>query len=83
MLWYLYNGHTMKTLIDLKLYQSPPWETSFYKGVPIEFKDLVRKVLKAKGHKNFRFYFRGPRTHGGQSYCVERDAKTFAIYRRN
>jgi hypothetical protein len=72
----------MKTIIDLKQYESPKFETSFYKGIPIEYKELVRKVLKSKGYKNFRFYLRGPRTHGTQSHCAAQDAISFAIYKR-
>ena len=70
----------MKAFIDLKQYESPEDEASFYKGIPIEYKERIRKILKSKGYKNFRFYFRGPRTHGAQSYCVKRDATSFAIY---
>ena len=66
---------------DLNAYRSPIGEYSYYKGVPIEFRDLVRKILKSKGLK-YKFRYRGPRIHGNQSFCTIGDAKTFAIYRR-
>ena len=72
----------MNIVFDLNDYRSPGTDRSYYKGVPIQYKELVRKILKNHGIKDYRFYFRGPRTHGSQSHCVLQDAKTFAIYRR-
>ena len=77
----------MKTIIDLKQYQSPNTETSYYKGIPIEYLEVTRKILKANGLSR-KVRYRGPRpAHPGrsrfdrQASCLKVDAKTFTVYR--
>jgi len=62
------------------LYRSPS-NTSLFKGVPISMREKVLAYYKAMGQK-VKLRYRGPRVHGTQSYCVLRDAKTFAVYIR-
>jgi len=68
-------------------YQSPPWESSLIKGVPMALYD--RAKLKQLFGNNIFVMFRGPRpaTSGRsrinrQSMCVKQDAITFTVYRR-
>jgi len=63
-----------------ELYRSPS-NTSLFKGVPIAMRERVLKYYKACGMK-VKLRYRGPRTHGSQSYCVLQDATTFAVYVR-
>ena len=62
------------------LYRSPS-NTSLFKGVPISMRERVLSYYKAMGWK-VKLRYRGPRTHGTQSYCVLQDATTFAVYIR-
>ena len=62
------------------LYRSPS-NTSIFKGVPISMRERVLKYYKTMGQK-VKLRYRGPRTHGSQSYCVLQDATTFAVYVR-
>ena len=77
----------MKTVLDLKSYTSPRSESSFYKGIPIEYLDITRKILKSKGY-TCKIRYRGPRAgrirspEHSQSYCLKDDATSFAVYRR-
>jgi hypothetical protein len=67
-------------MFDLQKYKSPPWETSLYKGIPIEDIEVVRAMMKLRGI-NYRFRFRGPRgSKRYQSYIPKTMAKTFAVY---
>jgi hypothetical protein len=70
----------MNTFNYLERYRSPG-NTSFYKGVPVSYRDLVLKYYKTRGFK-VKLRYRGPRTHGTQSYCTLGDATTFAVYVR-
>jgi hypothetical protein len=62
------------------LYRSPS-NTSLFKGVPVAMRERVLSYYKACGWK-VKLRYRGPRTHGTQSYCVLQDATTFAVYIR-
>jgi hypothetical protein len=67
-------------MINIKDYASPPWETSLYKGIPIEDIEVVRAMMKLEGI-NYRFRFRGPRgSRKYQSYIPKTMATTFAVY---
>jgi hypothetical protein len=67
-------------MINIKDYASPPWETSLFKGIPIEDIEVVRAMMKLEGI-NYRFRFRGPRpSRKYQSYIPKTMAKTFAVY---
>ena len=68
------------TLELLKPYKSPS-NTSVFKGVPVALRERVLSYYKFIGIK-VKLRYRGPRIHGTQSYCVLRDAKTFAVYVR-
>ena len=68
------------TSVLLEQYRSPN-NTSVFKGVPVELRERVLEYYKSVGIK-VKLRYRGPRTHGTQSYCVLRDAKTFAVYER-
>ena len=68
------------TLELLKPYKSPS-NTSVFKGVPVAMRERVLSYYKSVGIK-VKLRYRGPRVHGTQSYCVLRDAKTFAVYER-
>ena len=77
---------------DLLAYSSPENETSIFKGIPIaeytpEFRALIRRLVQ-KG-KEPRYLFRGPRPESSgrfagtrHSYCLKKDAVTFAVYIR-
>lgn len=77
----------MKKVIDLKEYESNSGETSFYRGIPIEYLDVTRKILKSKGY-TCKIRYRGPRNKGidarskfnRQSSCLKRNATTFTVY---
>ena len=77
----------MKFIIDLKDYVSPTFETSYYKGIPIDYLDTVRKIIKTHGY-TCRVRYRGPRKNDGrsrfnqQSSCLKSFANTFTIYAR-
>ena len=68
------------TSVLLEQYRSPN-NTSVFKGVPVELRERVLEYYKSVGIK-VKLRYRGPRVHGTQSYCVLRDAKTFAVYVR-
>jgi hypothetical protein len=70
----------MRTFSLLEQYRSPS-NASYYKGIPVRLRDVVLSYYKAQGWK-VKLRYRGPRTHGTQSYCVLRDATTFAVYMR-
>lgn len=77
----------MSTLRD---YRSPPWETSLYKGIPMDKYtpaklDVIREIV---GHP-IRIKFRGPRPANSgrsavarQGTCLKSNAKTFTVYAR-
>ena len=69
------------------LYRSPG-NTSLFKGVPVEMRDIVLSYYKAVGQK-VKLRYRGSRKHRTfrspntrQSSCLMQDAKTFAVYMR-
>jgi hypothetical protein len=76
----------------LKDFQSPPWETSLYKNIPIEkYSPDKIKVIREIIGKPIRVRFRGPRntiadkgrtTNNRQSSCLKVSAKTFTVYCR-
>lgn len=76
----------MKTIIDLKEYISPKTETSFYKGIPMEYLDITRKIMKSKGY-TCKIRYRGPRKNDGRKWfnqksnCLKSNAVTFTVYR--
>jgi hypothetical protein len=77
----------MKLVIDLKEYVSPRCETSYYKGIPMEYLDIVKKILK-KYNCNYKIRYRGPRKNDGrdswfnqQSNCLKSNAVTFTVYK--
>ena len=72
----------MKTVLDLNSYISPRGESSFYKGIPIEYLGITRKILKSHG-LTCKVRYRGPRAGKGgcQAHCLKEYAKTFAVYR--
>ena len=68
-------------MFDIDDYASPPWQTSLYKGIPMEKLEMVRALMKMRGI-NYRFRFRGPRpSKKYQSYIPKTMATTFAVYR--
>ena len=77
----------MKKVIDLKEYESNSGETSFYRGIPIEYLDVTRKILKSKGY-TCKIRYRGPRNKDidnrwwnlRQSNCLKKNATTFTVY---
>ena len=67
----------------LSLYKSPTYETSTFKGIPMEHFRWVTRMLPVK---NRRIKYRGTSKHGyrrPQSYCHKFAADTFAIYYDN
>lgn len=61
---------------------------SYYKGIPIQYLDITKKILKAHGCK-YKMRYRGPRNtsigdtrhkYEKQSNCLKRFATTFAVY---
>lgn len=77
----------MKMKINLNDYVSPENETSFYKGIPMEYLDITRKILKSKGY-TCKIRYRGPRNKGidnrwrqlRQSNCLKSNATSFTVY---
>jgi len=74
-------------MIDLIQYESPLFErASSWHGIPIQYYDEVRKMMKAKGLVYLRYRFRGPRISNrhcvgrGRANCVKQDATSFAVY---
>lgn len=76
----------------LKDFQSPPWETSLYKNIPIS-KYTPEKILVIREivGRPIRIRFRGPRNtiadkgrtmNNRQSSCLKESAKTFTVYVR-
>ena len=79
----------MKTVFQLTQYLSTHTETSYYKGIPIEFLDITRKILKANGY-TCKIRYRGPRNKSidtrsrfnRQCSCLKGNATTFTVYAR-
>ena len=77
----------MKQVFNLTQYMSPEYETSFYKGIPIEFLELTRKILKSHGYI-CKIRYRGPRNKSidtrhwflRKSNCLKSNATTFTVY---
>ena len=77
----------MKSVFNLNKYRSLTVETSYYKGIPIEFLDITRKILKANGY-TCKIRYRGPRNKSidtrsrfnRQSSCLKGNATTFTVY---
>ena len=78
----------MKIVFQLTQYKSPFGETSFYKGIPMQYLELTRKILKSNGY-TCKIRYRGPRNKGidarvrfnRQSSCLKQNATSFAVYR--
>jgi hypothetical protein len=76
----------------LKDFRSPPWETSLFKGIPMDkYTPDKLKVIKEIVGKPLKIRFRGPRntvadtgrtSHTRQSSCLKVNAKTFTVYCR-
>lgn len=76
----------------LKDFQSPPWETSLYKNIPmIKYTPDKIKVIREIVGRPIRVRFRGPRNtiadkgrtiNNKQSTCLKESAKTFTVYFR-
>ena len=79
--------NSMKTVFNLNDYKSFG-ETSFYKGIPMQYLELTRKILKANGY-TCKIRYRGPRNKGidarvrfnRQSSCLKQNATSFTVYR--
>ena len=67
-------------MIDMTIYRSPDSEESFFKNIPIQHLDEVRTHFSTLV-KGLRYVFRGPRSGSQASYCLKRNAQTFAIYK--
>ena len=73
----------------LRSFRSPPWEVSFYKGIPIEKYSrqsmmLIREIVGCP----VRVMFRGPRSSDfdrspmtRRSTCLKKNAVTFTVYK--
>jgi hypothetical protein len=64
---------------------SPRSETSIAKKIPMTFRD--HSIIKALTRQGIQVRYRGPRAGTGrmwrnqmQSYCLKKDATTFALY---
>jgi len=76
----------------LKDFQSPPWETSLYKNIPIsKYTPEKVQVIREIVGRPIRIRFRGPRntiadkgrtSQTRQSSCLKESAKTFTVYVR-
>lgn len=76
--------------IILENFESPPWEISLYKKIPIreytpEAMEFIREIV---GHP-LRVKFRGPRPEkynrsiiSRRAGCLKEDAVTFTVYYR-
>jgi hypothetical protein len=67
-------------MIDMTNYRSPDSEESFFKNIPIEHLEEVQAHFRTIV-RGLRYVFRGPRSGSMDSYCLKRNAKTFAIYK--
>ena len=68
----------LKTLDSFKLYRSPVHEESLFKGIDIQYLKLFKKEFRGK----FRYRPRGGKYYI-QNNCTMKDAKTFAVYKRD
>jgi len=67
----------------LAQYRSPSNETSFFKQIPIEHMDRVKKLARQLGITP-RIVYRGPRTRQGDpSFTRKADAQRFTVYHRD
>lgn len=76
----------------LKDFQSPPWETSLYKKIPMsKYTPEKIQVIREIVGRPIRVRFRGPRNtiadkgrtmNNRQSSCLKESAKTFTVYVR-
>jgi len=76
----------------LKDFQSPPWETSLYKNIPMDkYTPEKIKVIRSIVGRPIKIRFRGPRntiadagrtSQTRQSSCLKESAKTFTVYCR-
>ena len=77
--------NNVKTIFNLTDYMSPTTETSFYKGIPIEYLNITRKILKSHGY-TCKIRYRGPRKNDGRNWfnqkstCLKSNAVTFTVY---
>jgi hypothetical protein len=66
-------------------FASPDHESSFVKDIPIGALPQARAVLKLVQRlsgRRTRVIYRGPRHDHLRSWCLARDARTFAVYFR-
>lgn len=74
----------LKVKFNLNDYVSPASEISCYRDIPIEFRELVYKILRNKTKRKFAFRYRGPRNDTFMAlFCRLENAKTFAVYYRD
>ena len=73
-------------MINISDYLSPSHEASIFKGIPIEYLDEAKAILKQKGIK-YRVKYRGPRVgmdsrfkDQQQASCLRKFATSFAVY---
>jgi len=76
--WFCTSNEDKEFLLK---YSSPEDEASFFKNIPIQHLDRVKKILKPMGQ--FRVIYRGPRGHyRDQSMTWKENANRFSIYQR-
>ena len=82
--------NTLQNIFNLNDFVSPNNETSYYKGIPVQYRSKVRAILKSKGYTgyNIRFEYRGPRIGSNrgrineQGSCRLDRAVCFSVYYR-
>ena len=62
----------------LAQHESPKYETSTWKWIPMEYLDRVRKAIDLSGR--FRVVYRGPRFHRWRASTNKEDAVAFTVY---
>ena len=73
----------LKVKFNLRDYAAPFSEAAIYKDIPIEYRELVYKILRIHTNQKFAFRYRGPRFDFTRSFCKLKNAKTFAVYARD
>ena len=73
----------MNVIFNLNDYVSSSNEVSCYKNIPIQYRDLVRKIIKNHTKRKFALRYRGPRYDVHRAFTKLEDAKTFAVYYRD
>ena len=62
----------------LAQHESPGFETSTWKWIPLKQLDRVRNAIKSAGQ--FRIVYRGPRFHRWRASTNKKDAVAFTVY---